>query len=54
MNTSFKTILQIAAEILSNKFNKIPLNVGIKQVAKKYNMSEDEVIYICNERKLSY
>lgn len=54
MNISFKTLLQITSDILINKFNKTPLNVAIEEVAKKYNMPEEEVIYICNERKLSY
>lgn len=53
MNTSFKTLLQITADILISKFNKTPLNVAIEEVAKKYNMSEEEVLCICNERKLS-
>lgn len=54
MNTSFKTLLQIISDILINKFNKIPLNITIEEVAKKYNITKEEVIYICNERKLSY
>lgn len=54
MNTSFKIILQITADVLISKINKIPLNVAIEEVSKKYNISKDEVEYICNERKLSY
>lgn len=50
MNASFKTILQIVAEILSSKLNRIPLNVAIKEIAKNYHMSEEDVAYICNEK----
>ena len=54
MNTSFKIALQIMADLLSSEFNKIPANVAIEEVAKKYNISKDNVEYICNEGKLSY
>jgi hypothetical protein len=54
MNISFRTVVQIIAEILSSKINKIPLSVAVEEIAKKYNMSEEDVTYICNERKILY
>lgn len=54
MNMSFKTLLQIISEVLSSKLNKIPLNVAIKEIAEKYHMSEQDITYICNNRKFLY